>query len=164
MKWRKLLACALAALMLIAALPCALAEEGETELAAVCVFAYENTLPVGETKPELMSECYLRAAYRVDVAASVQAMGDSKYLGAFTEAYGEFDTVYLLEYACLTGSNPIPVRIMRAVGVDAAGEIKQCPDFDAVQKETMDVNWCAGAALERVYDVTLDEACAANAE
>lgn len=161
---RKSLLMVILSLLLMALAVPALADgaggPADERLQAAIGFANENSYVGNENViDELGVVSYLRAAWVMDVPASREGMAADK-VKILDEYYGDYERVYVLDYAQQMGAAPIFYPAQVAVGEKADGALELCPTFSDVRARTYDFEWCAGAAIELVLDMTLAEAMA----
>lgn len=143
-------------LFIFSAMACADAPEVHDELSTVIQYIADNNMTFDDDEAGV--HYYLRSAYVMDVAASREAMADSKYIDLFVENYGDFEHVYFMEYVYTLGADPLPNGYGIAVGVRADSTMESCLTFSAIRARTYDLDWCKGVVVENVLDRTLAEA------
>lgn len=150
---KKLIAVLMAALMLMLALPALAEGDAPDELDAAIQYANENSF--ADTDDETMHSD-LRSVWLMDVSASRESMSE-KGVEILNEYYGDYERVYMVEYAAYMGKQPMPLQMITAVGVKADGTMEECMTLNYVRSRKFDDTWCDGMAIELVRDYTLAE-------
>lgn len=100
----------------------------------------------------------LRAAYAIDVPASIAAMAELEQVtpeasAMFGELYGGCERLLVLEYAYTISSYVLPYQLYVVVGVQPDGALLLCDPLDTIKNRLYTVDWCEGL----VYDLMLDQ-------